>query len=619
MAGTPRSCTSCRQAKVGCDARKKPANTPCTRCSKNQLECRFDKNFKRILTRKLTANLTNELHQLRMSQAAVLERGKPPSPEMPLREPEPLSLHVPFFFTNVTESLSDFSLGDVTIPPRTMIELMQHFGYQYHINAHFIQPVDSLACFHKASPLLFWTIVLLACRFHPEHSGLYDRLLSPHEELLYRFSNTAIQSVHEIHALLLLCLWPIEKRPEWSSPTWNYIGLAVGACMRLNLDKATPLDPVEVRANTLGGGRKHEEASMRTRRITWLACLAISTQEASFLGLLPPLSCNLYLKHSRKTMEEVKDYLLPGFRALLEIYDVICNSSLVLEEVEGCSAQLSLVETFENSLDRVRQKYSSEWSTKVDLLLQYAKLNLNAAALVRILVESEGESSLRLADVQTLIIRGSEASSRLISDVKAMINEGFAHEGRPPGRITNPMCFPRCYLEVVFFAAIFIFRTSYMRPSTSRDAAIEGLIEVYNLYRLFPNHPDTTNGADAISSILRYTSSEEFSYASSPIGGLATTNRLGASIVWDTLTCIPLHFGGVRPTEKPTDEREESRDPHDTVAGSSPISQDTTMTQHIAEASGGLPLPINLDWGDIDLSLPAFDIFGLEAGEHIVW
>ncbi|KAI0867695.1 hypothetical protein GGS24DRAFT_484795 [Hypoxylon argillaceum] len=616
MAGTPRSCTSCRQAKVGCDARKKPVNTPCSRCSKNNIECRFDKNFKRILTRKLTANLTNELHQLRTSQAAF-ERGVPYSPEIPLREPESLSPHVPFFFTNVAEPLSDFSIGDISIPARTMVELMQHFGNQYHVNAHFIQPVESLASFHSASPLLFWTIVLLASRFHSEHGGLYEQLLSPHEQLLRSLSTTAIQSIHEIHALLLLCLWPIPKRPEWSSPTWNYIVLAAGACMRLNLDKSTPRDPVEIRSSTPEHSQKHEEARIRTRKLTWLACLAISTQEASFLGLLPPLSCSLYLKRSRKAMEEVKDYCLPSYRPRLAIYEIICNYSLVLEEVDGCSAQISLVETFDGSLDRIRQTFSAEMNTDVDVLLQYAKMNLYAAALVRILGESEGECSQHLVDIQTLIIRGSKASSRLISNVKAIIDRGFNREGQP-GHTISPHHYPRYYLEVIFFAAIFIFRTSYMRPSTTRDVAIEGLIRVYNIYQLFPDHLDAKSGVDGISHILRFTSSEEFSYVSSPIGGLTTTNRLGASFVWDTLLHIPQLAPGVGSTAPEDDEPEESQTLDDTLATPSPGSQDT-MAHQIAEISSRMPLPITLDWGDIDLTLPPFDIFGLDAGEHIVW
>jgi hypothetical protein len=335
------------------------------------------------------------------------------------------------------------------------------------------------------------------------------------------------------------------------------------------------------------------------------------------LGLLPPFSCSLHLKHSRKAVDEVKDYVLPGFRPRLAIYEIICNYSLVLEEVDGASAQVSLVETFDSSLDRIRQTFSAEMTADVDVLLQYAKLNLNAAALVRILVESEGQSFRHLVDIQTLIIRGSEASSRVISSVKTIIDQGLNRE-RQPGHLTNPLCYPRSYLEVLFFAAIFIFRTSYMRPSTTRDVAVEGLVKVYNIYQLFPGHPDARNGADAISHILRFTSSEEFSYVSSPIGGLTTTNRLGASFVWDTLTRIPQFVGDERSAGRADDEPEESQTPQDAVTGSSPISQDT-MDRHVAEESSGLPLPINLDWGDIDLSLPAFDIFGLEAGEHIVW
>jgi hypothetical protein len=41
-----------------------------------------------------------------------------------------------------------------------------------------------------------------------------------------------------------------------------------------------------------------------------------------------------------------------------------------------------------------------------------------------------------------------------------------------------------------------------------------------------------------------------------------------------------------------------------------------------AEATDGLiPLhdPVTIDWTDLDLCLPSFDIFGLEAGEHIIW
>ncbi|RWA06990.1 hypothetical protein EKO27_g8116 [Xylaria grammica] len=509
--------------------------------------------------------------------------GKSPPPECQLREPESPSAHFPFLFTNVSESLPDFSIGGMTIPSRTIIELIQHFGYQYHVHAHFIQPIESLARFFTTSPLLFWTIILLASHFHPTHSGLYGKLLLPHEELLRPFSNTAIQSVHEIHALLLLCLWPIPRRVEATNPTWNYIGLAVGACMRLDLDKASPPDPAEPRLNTTMWERKNDKISIQTRRLTWLACLTISTQ--------------------------------PKFA----IHEVICNYSLALEEVDSSSAQLSLVETFDRSLDIIRQTYSAEWSTDVDVLLQYAKLNLNATALVRILVENEGGYSAQLAEVQTLIIWGSKASSLLISDVKTLTSGAAAREGQSV-HIPMAICYPRFYFEVMFFAAVFIFRTSYMRPPISRDAGIEGLIEVYNIYQLFPRHPDMRIGGDAIQRILRYRSSEESPWASSPLGGLTTTNRLGASIVWDTARHLTHLFSGVEYGRQADNEQAESQVPHHPIDGSSAVTQDAII-EGTPEEAGGLTFPetINLDWADMDLPLPTFDIFGLEAGEHIIW
>lgn len=312
----------------------------------------------------------------------------------------------------------------------------------------------------------------------------------------------------------------------------------------------------------------------------------------------------------------MKDHLLPGFRPKFAIYELICNYSLVLEEVDGSSAQLSLVETFNSSIDRVKETYAAEWSTDVDMLLQYAKLNLNAAAVVRILAEAEGESSQHIVDIQTLIIRGSEAASRLIGNVKRMIAEALAHEGEP-GYMGVPICYPRFYFEVIFFAAVFIFRASSLRPSTSRDVAVHGLIEAYNIYRLFPAHLDLRNGVDIIPHILRYIGTEEFSRTSSPICGLATTNRLGASFVWDTLLRTIQLSGHAKSIEQADKERQESRIPDDAVESSSAL--ESTATNHVPEVAGGLPLPINLDWGDIDLSIPAFDIFGLGAGEHIIW
>ncbi|KAK5637638.1 hypothetical protein RRF57_013353 [Xylaria bambusicola] len=607
-------------AKVACDARKKAGNTPCTRCAKNELECRFDKNFKRILTRKLTASLTNDLHQLRTSQESSELRQRRWSPlqmQPQGSQPEPrLSIHLSFLYTNVTEPLPDFSIEDLTVPARAAVELIQHFADQYHTYAQFIQPIESLTHFYTTSPLLFWTIILIASHYHIEHSSLYDKLLLPHEKLLRPFVNTAVQSIHEIHALLLLCIWPISRRVDESNPTWNHIGLAVNACMRLDLNRTAPAPPVPIwpRSNT-----RPEDVNIQTRRLTWLACLAISTLEATFLGLLPPLSSRPHLKRSRKAVAALEGHLPPGLRPKFAINEIICNYILVLEEIDGSSAQPSLVETFSRSLETVRQTYSTEWSTDVDMILQYAELTLNATALVRMLEEDEEGSCLHFTEAQTLIIQGTEAAWRTIGDVKTMIGEALDPEKQVAG-VTMPVCYPRFYFAVVFFAAIFIFRTSYMRPTTSREASIEALVEVYNLYRLFPHHTEMKTGLDVIQHLICLANLDESPYISSPAGGLTTTNRLGASMVWDTMVHLNQHRGerlGKQSDQAPQEPRILQND-----AAPGPSAAMQTIMGHDAMGEiQGLQLQdaIDIDWTAMNLPVPTFDIFGLEAGEHITW
>lgn len=329
----------------------------------------------------------------------------------------------------------------------------------------------------------------------------------------------------------------------------------------------------------------------------------------------------------------------------------MCNYCLVLEEVDGSSSQLSLVEMFDGSLDGLRQTYAAEWNDHVDVLFQYARLNLNATALMRILVENAGDCSRYLTDIQTLMIRGTDAASHLINNAKSIIAETLARDGQP-GCLPMPICYPRAYFEQIFFAAVFIFRTFFiMRPSTTtnRDAALRGLVETYNLYQLFPRHPDMAVGMEIIQHILRYVGSEDFSYEGAPLGGLVRTNRQGASFVWDTLTGLIQ----LSADEKFVDKRyhhnhhqhESNSYGEDRASGMSQstgtdlaaatsssssvvqgpvMQQQQQQQQHVLDATatsttGGLPLPINLDWGDIDLALPTFDIFGLDAGEHIAW
>ena len=152
---------------------------------------------------------------------------------------------------------------------------MGSFERYYLPHASFLQPVRSLTQPTSESTLLFWTIILVSSQFHEKHSSLYEQLFFQHRELLKPLYNTALFSAEDIHALLLLCLWPVPRSQEKFDLSWNYIGSIINACLRMSFHK--PLPPGHVaeafKPFSMPGNSTSEMKSM-----TWLACFDISTQ-----------------------------------------------------------------------------------------------------------------------------------------------------------------------------------------------------------------------------------------------------------------------------------------------------------------------------------------------------
>jgi hypothetical protein len=136
-----------------------------------------------------------------------------------------------------------------------------------------MQPVTSLGHLLSKSPLLFWTICLVASQQHDRHSDLYEKLYVPLRELLAPIAVTALQHTEEIHALLLLCLWPVPRQKRSLDPTWSYIGMAINACMNMGFHKPP-----------LRGHRdwerlkEREMENINIQSVTWLACFNVGTQ-----------------------------------------------------------------------------------------------------------------------------------------------------------------------------------------------------------------------------------------------------------------------------------------------------------------------------------------------------
>ena len=121
----------------------------------------------------------------------------------------------------------------------------------------------------NTSPLLFWAVVITACREHPTYAGYFDRLIPPFKKLLGEHLVDSIRSIHTIQALLLLCTWPFPVRRQAYDPCWAQCGQAVAATLEMGLEKALPTW-VAIAGDISG-------ADVILRFKTWMGCFVVST------------------------------------------------------------------------------------------------------------------------------------------------------------------------------------------------------------------------------------------------------------------------------------------------------------------------------------------------------
>lgn len=139
-----------------------------------------------------------------------------------------------------------------------------------------MQPFASPSELCKQSPLLFWTIILIASREHHRFVTLSHRVATHHGDLLSPILQRTIQQIETIHALLLLCLWPVPRPHYFQNPAWNYVGLATHAAMQLQCH--TALEPVHEQYQWPGFNLVVEgRVTAIEKAQTWLGCVRAGT------------------------------------------------------------------------------------------------------------------------------------------------------------------------------------------------------------------------------------------------------------------------------------------------------------------------------------------------------
>lgn len=213
---------------------------------------------------------------------------------------------------------------------------------------------------YKSGPILFWIIIVTACRRYARGDEVYPFLIDAVKTEVWDSVSDPPLSLATINALLVLCAWPLPTIRFIKDPSAIYSSLLMNSCYLLGIHtgrgdypaRTFPMYPLSV---------SDEEAVY-----TW-AGYNIITQRVSTYGGTPSTG-QLF----NRTIENILDGTCPTqvplhFRILLEgarfLNRVSRTMAANLEGVQGVSHRV--VELLEEDFDKVQRLMSLGISGKL--------------------------------------------------------------------------------------------------------------------------------------------------------------------------------------------------------------------------------------------------------------
>ncbi|KAI9685686.1 MAG: hypothetical protein M1822_004246 [Bathelium mastoideum] len=233
--------------------------------------------------------------------------------------------------------------------------------------------------------------------------------------------------------------------------------------------------------------------------------------------------------------ERLRHILSPRDHAILVICEIICRFSLLLEDFEDMPEQPSLIQTFIDNLDTVKRNYSARWTPELDAQLEYAKLNLYAIAGF---LSPQGDFQIfgqQDVERQALLLRGLRSAFNLVDRMKT-ISVRVTADGQYDA--SSLIFYPKYFFTNLFLAVTALFRISTINKEcihAHRPQALQSINEALTIFQLLPNDRDMARVARLTGRILNVMHLENSWTTSLSLGKLVIANRLGASLLWDTI------------------------------------------------------------------------------------
>ncbi|KAK6081981.1 hypothetical protein SCUP515_02760 [Seiridium cupressi] len=261
--------------------------------------------------------------------------------------------------TNVEPSLPR-ALGNQPFSGEDIDYYFQKYFENFHPYMPIVRHRDPNKLYESGS-VLFWTIVMVACRRYARNSTVFPFLMDAVRSELFLVISKLPLSIHSINALILVSTWVFTDVRFLNDPTSIFSGVTMNAAQLLGIHSGKGSHP-EYSVGMFQNNFSDEEA-----HFTWAGYCITSQRMAEYRGL-PPVG-SVFNQSVQNVIDGNTPFHVPGsFRVLLECQKfanrVSSTMTACLDETRGVSSHV--VRHLEDEFDHIRGLICSERADDLD-------------------------------------------------------------------------------------------------------------------------------------------------------------------------------------------------------------------------------------------------------------
>jgi hypothetical protein len=424
---------------------------------------------------------------------------------------------------------SSFSLHECVLSSFDVVELFQHFEDAYLPFFSILEPVTSYTALFDTSRLLFWTIILIAARWHKRHHVRYAEIQAAHGRLFAEVSSETYQNILDLQAALLLCTWPASRKSQLGDPSYMQLGMAISAARQVGLDKPTD----EVFFGTRRTNHQLRNHAAHHVKMTWLKCFEMDIQMSLWHGVLPNLALPKQL-HTIKSFCQDPN-VPPEYAHTINIHIVTAQYLIAVEDSLSPRPSSSVTRMHVHALDAVKAGRKTTWTQQNEFELLTAKLYLFITLFVQQTLAERNSTDL-LSASSTFSFELLHAAQACAVDLIRLITS-LAAESQAKATPHLPEYHPipgspKFSSRVVFFAATVLLRfldSSQEKGGDDEQAAREAFQRAYHYFgscRLSQEHINASRTLEVAGRAIGHGHAQLYDHV---------TTRMAASLMYNVI------------------------------------------------------------------------------------